>query len=110
MVVKLEYGDLEISLKTLKKLAYIATKQSYGPVNIASDSFFGKLFGEKEEERIKVEELDNGKVIVDLYLELEYGVKVSEVAKNIMENVTHILNTIGGCEDVEVNVHVTGIR
>ncbi|ABV34566.1 MULTISPECIES: Asp23/Gls24 family envelope stress response protein [Pseudothermotoga] len=110
MVIRLDYGELEISLKALKKLAYIATVQTYGPVNISSDSFFGKLFGEKEEERIKVEELDTGKVLVDLYIELEYGVKVSEVAKNIIENVTHVLKTIGGCEDIEVNVHVTGIR
>ncbi|AEH52028.1 Asp23/Gls24 family envelope stress response protein [Pseudothermotoga thermarum] len=110
MVIKMEHGDLEINLKVLKKLAYIATRESYGPVNIASESFFGKLFGEKEEERIKVEELDNGKIVVDLYLEVEYGVKVSEVAKNIIENVSHVLKTIGGCEDVEVNVHVIGIR
>ncbi len=79
-------------------------------MNIASESFFGKLFGEKEEERIKVEELDTGKVIVDLFIEIEYGVKVTEVAKNIIENVVHVLKNIGGCEDVEVNVHVTGIR
>ncbi|MEJ5229870.1 MAG: Asp23/Gls24 family envelope stress response protein [Pseudothermotoga sp.] len=110
MVVKLDYGELQVSLKALKKLAYIATAQSYGPVNISSDSFFGKLFGEKEEERIKVEELDTGKVVVDLYIEVEYGVKVTEVAKNIIENVTHVLKNIGNCEDVEVNVHVTGIR
>ncbi|WP_448536199.1 Asp23/Gls24 family envelope stress response protein [Pseudothermotoga sp.] len=110
MVVKLEYGDLEVSLKALKKLAYIATLQSYGPVNISSDSFFGKLFGEKEEERIKVEEHDNGKVVVDIYIEVEYGVKVTEVAKNIMENVSHVMHNVGGCEDVEVNVHVTGLR
>lgn len=110
MTCKLEYGDLEVSLKALKKLAYIATLQSYGPVNISSDSFFGKLFGEKEEERIKVEEHDNGKVIVDIYIEVEYGVKISEVAKNIMESVSHLMRNIGGCEDVEVNVHVTGVR
>ncbi|MGJ8455360.1 Asp23/Gls24 family envelope stress response protein [Pseudothermotoga sp. U03pept] len=110
MVVKLDYGEVQVSLKALKKLAYIATSQSYGPVNISSDSFFGKLFGEKEEERIKVEELDTGKVVVDLYIEVEYGVKVTEVAKNIIENVVHVLKNIGNCEDVEVNVHVTGIR
>jgi uncharacterized alkaline shock family protein YloU len=110
MVLKLEYGDLEVSLKALKKLAYIATLQSYGPVNISSDSFFGKLFGEKEEERIKVEEHDNGKVVVDIYIEVEYGVKITEVAKNIMENVSHVMRNVGGCEDVEFNVHVTGVR
>lgn len=106
----MEYGNLEISLKALKKLAYIATLQSYGPVNISSDSFFGKLFGEKEEERIKVEELDSGKIVVDIYIEVEYGVKVSEVAKNIIESVSHVMRNVGGCEDVEVNVHVTGVR
>jgi uncharacterized alkaline shock family protein YloU len=110
VVIKLEYGDLEISLKALKKLAYIATLQSYGPVKIDSESFFGKLFGEKEEERIKVEELENGKIVVDIYIEVEYGVKVTEVAKNIMESVSHVMRNIGGYEDVEVNVHVTGVR
>jgi uncharacterized alkaline shock family protein YloU len=32
------------------------------------------------------------------------------VAKNIMENVSHVMHNVGGCEDVEVNVHVTGVR
>jgi len=37
-------------------------------------------------------------------------VKISEVAKNIIGNVTHKLKNLGGCEDVEVNVHVTDIH
>ncbi|MCD6103414.1 MAG: Asp23/Gls24 family envelope stress response protein [Thermotogaceae bacterium] len=110
MILRLEHGELEITLHTLKRLAYAAILESYGPVNIATENIFTRWFGGKEEEKIKIEEDESGKITVDLYLELEYGVKISEVAKNIIGNVTHKLKNLGGCEDVEVNVHVTDIH
>ena len=105
----LEYGELELTMHAIRKLVYFAVMESYGPVNIESESFFGKFFG-KEEERIKVEEKEDGKVVVDLYLDIEYGVKVTEVGRNIIDNVTHKLRELGGINEVKVGVHVTGVK
>ena len=104
-----EYGEIELSPQAIRKLVYYAVLESYGPVNIESEGFLGKFFS-KEEERIKVEEREDGSVNVDVYLELEYGVKITEVSRNIIDNVKHTLKEIGGIEDVTVNVHVIGLR
>ena len=104
-----EYGEIEISVQAIRRLVYFAVLESYGPVNIESDTFLGKFFS-KEEEKIKVEEMEDGSVNVDVYLELEYGVKIPEVCKNIIDNVRHTLKEIGGVEEVNVNVHVIGLR
>ncbi len=104
-----EYGEITITGHAIKKLVYFAVMESYGPVNIESDSFFGRLFG-REEEKVKVEEKDNEEVIVDLFLDLEYGVKISEVARNIIDNVKHKLKELGGIDKVTVNVHITNLK
>ncbi len=105
----LDFGELELTMHAIRKLVYFAVMESYGPVNIEAESFFGKFFG-KEEERIKVEEKENGQVTVDLYLDIEYGVKLTEVARNIIDNVLHKLKELGGIEDVKVGVHITGVK
>ncbi len=104
-----EYGEIEISVQAIRRMVYFAVLESYGPVNIESENIFGRFFS-KEEERIKVEESEDGSVSVDVYLELEYGVKITEVAKNIIDNVIHTLKEMGGVEEVRVNVHVIGLR
>ena len=53
---------------------------------------------------------DNGQVVVDLYVVLEYGVRISEVARNIMSNVKFALESSLGVPVVHVNVNVQGIR
>jgi uncharacterized alkaline shock family protein YloU len=109
MKLQTEYGELDITIQALRRLVYLAVMETYGPVNISGESWITKWFG-KEEERIRTEEDDFGHIKVDIYLELEYGLKITEVARNIVENVTHKLKTLGGCENAEVNVHVIGIR
>ncbi len=105
----LDIGELEILPHAVKKLAYFAVMESYGPVNIESDSFLTRFFG-REEEKIKVEEIDENTVQVDLFLDIEFGVKITEVARNIIDNVSHKLRELGGIENVIVNVYVTGVK
>jgi uncharacterized alkaline shock family protein YloU len=45
-----------------------------------------------------------------VYIEVEYGVNIREVAKNIADNVAHKLKTLAGCEKLNITVHVVGIR
>ncbi len=104
-----EHGEIELSVQAIRRLVYFAVLESYGPVNIEAESFLGKFFS-KEEEKIKVEEVEDGSVGVDIYLELEYGVKIPEVCKNIIDNVRHTLKEMGGVEEVTVNVHIIGLR
>jgi uncharacterized alkaline shock family protein YloU len=50
------------------------------------------------------------RIVIDLYVVLEYGIRVSEVAHNIMENVNFRVERALGVPIHEVNVHVQGLR
>jgi len=63
-----------------------------------------------EEGKIKVEEDEYGHLKIDIFVEVEFGTKVTEVGKNIEENVIHKLHAFANCENPEVNVHIIGVR
>ncbi|AMW31931.1 Uncharacterized conserved protein YloU, alkaline shock protein (Asp23) family [Fervidobacterium changbaicum] len=104
-----EYGEVEITVNAIRKLVYLAVLETYGPISIGSDNWFSRWFS-SEEGKIKVEEDEYGHLKIDIFVEVEFGTKVTEVAKNIEENVVHKLSAFANCENPEVNVHVIGVR
>src|SRR5690606_9550757 len=57
---------------------------------------------------VKVE-IGEKEAAIDLYIIVEYGVRVPEVAWKIQENVKKTVETMTGLDVVEVNIHVQGI-
>jgi len=49
-------------------------------------------------------------VVVDVYVVVEYGARISAVAQNIMSTVRDTLRRMLGTSAVRVNVHVQGLR
>ncbi|MBE5761829.1 MAG: Asp23/Gls24 family envelope stress response protein [Clostridiales bacterium] len=58
---------------------------------------------------VKVE-VGSEQVAVDLYLVINYGVRIIEVSKNVQENVKKAIEDMTGLSVVEVNVHVLGVK
>jgi uncharacterized alkaline shock family protein YloU len=54
--------------------------------------------------------LDGDQIIIDLYVIIEYGTRISAVAHNIMSNVKFSVEKSLGVPVAEVNVHVRGLR
>ncbi|EUJ41846.1 Asp23/Gls24 family envelope stress response protein [Brochothrix campestris] len=48
--------------------------------------------------------------MVDVYVVVTYGVKISEVARNIQENIKYNLGKQLNIEANEINVYVQGVR
>lgn len=46
---------------------------------------------------------------IDLYIVVEYGVRIPEVASKVQENVKRAVESMTGLELVEVNIHVQGV-
>ena len=51
-----------------------------------------------------------GRIVIDLYVVMEYGTRISEVAQNVMESVTFAVERSLGMPVAEVNIHVQGLR
>jgi len=52
----------------------------------------------------------DGEIIVDLYVIVQYGTRISEVAHGVMHGVQYALEQALGVPVAEVNVHVQGLR
>ncbi|WP_448379080.1 Asp23/Gls24 family envelope stress response protein [Fervidobacterium sp.] len=109
MKFQTEYGEVEITVNAIRKLVYLSVLETYGPISIGSDNWFSRWFS-SEEGKIKVEEDEYGHLKIDIFVEVEFGTKVTEVGKNIEENVVHKLRAFANCENPEVNVHIIGVR
>lgn len=46
---------------------------------------------------------------VDLYIVVEYGVRIPNVAQRVQENVKRAVEAMTGLEVVEVNIHIQGV-
>ncbi|OGO04569.1 MAG: hypothetical protein A2Y73_01715 [Chloroflexi bacterium RBG_13_56_8] len=54
--------------------------------------------------------LVDDQIVIDLYVVIEYGTRISEVAQNVMECVKFNVEKALGMPVAEVNVHVQGLR
>ncbi|HAA63743.1 MAG TPA: Asp23/Gls24 family envelope stress response protein, partial [Thermoanaerobacter sp.] len=78
---------------------------SGGVVNGLSEMLGRKNLGKG----VKVE-VGEKEVSIDLYLIVDYGVRIPEVAWNVQENVKNAVENMTGLKVVEVNIHVQGVN
>ncbi|WMM26743.1 Asp23/Gls24 family envelope stress response protein [Tissierella sp. MB52-C2] len=108
-----EYGAISIDDNVIATLAGISAMESYGIVGMASknatDGLFELLKSDYLAKGIKVYTKDE-KLTIDLHVILEYGVRISVVAENIIERVKFNIESLTGLKIDKINVHVQGIR
>lgn len=106
-------GIIEVSPRAIASIAAQAVCRSYGVVGMAPanlrDSVVQVLRQEDQHRGIEVHIGKDG-IVVDLYVVLEYGTRISEVAQQVIATVSYALNKALGRPVAAVNVHVQGIR
>jgi uncharacterized alkaline shock family protein YloU len=58
---------------------------------------------------VKVE-VGEREAAIDLYIIVEYGCRIPEVAWNIQEKVKRSVETMTGLNVIEVNIHIQGVN
>jgi uncharacterized alkaline shock family protein YloU len=107
-------GKIEVSPLAVASLASEAVLGCYGVVGLAAagtlrDGLVEILQRDATHRGVEVR-LRDGAIVVDLYVVIEYGTRISEVAHNIMETVKFRLERALGKPIKEVNVHVQDLR
>jgi uncharacterized alkaline shock family protein YloU len=106
-------GRIEISPQAIATLAGEAVLRCYGVVGMANknliDGIADLLAPDRWGRGVDVHVRD-GKVSVDLYVIVQYGTRISEVAHGVMHGVQYALEQALGVPVAEVNVHVQGLR
>ncbi len=109
-----EYGQIMISDDVIARIAGMAAIESYGIVGMVSrsmvrDSFVELLGRDNVSRGVEINSEDEEGLVINLYAIFAYGVRVSEVAYNIMRKVKYILESIVGVRVKSVNIHVEGV-
>jgi uncharacterized alkaline shock family protein YloU len=106
-------GKIEVSPHAVATIAGHAVMSCYGVVGMASttlkDGLAEILQQENYSRGVEVHFAD-GQIIIDLYVVIEYGVRISEVAHNIMSSVKYAVERSLDLPVIQVNVHVQGLR
>lgn len=106
-------GKIEVSPRAIASIAAQAVLSCYGVVGMAAatlrDGIAEILQVGTYHRGIDVKLVDN-RIVVDLYVVIEYGTRISEVAQMVMENVKFSVEKSLGMPVAEVNVHVQGLR
>jgi uncharacterized alkaline shock family protein YloU len=105
-------GRIKVSPEAIAALVIEAVKESYGVVGMSSRSRLNELAGalhRSARRGVDISEGDSG-VIVDVYVVVEYGTRISEVAAGVMRRVHFTLTQTAGIPVQAVNVHVQGLR
>lgn len=106
-------GNIKISVDVVSTIAGIAATEIEG-VSCMYSSFvngFAQKLGAKKNlsKGVKVDmEADN--VSIDLYIVVDYGVKIPELAWSIQENVKTNVEAMTGMNVSKVNIHIEGIN
>ncbi|GKQ42571.1 hypothetical protein RD055328_04940 [Companilactobacillus sp. RD055328] len=114
VTINTKYGKIDISNEVIATIVGGAATDIYGVVGMASknqlrDGVNDILRRENYSKGIVVKQAE-GSIIVNVNIVVGYGVKISEVAKNVKDKVKFNLETMLGMDAQEVNVVVQGVK
>ncbi|SFP91218.1 Asp23/Gls24 family envelope stress response protein [Caldicoprobacter faecalis] len=107
-----EYGKVTFADEVVAIIAGLAATEVKGVAAMSGSVAGGiaeKLGRKNLTKGVKVE-VGEKEAAIDLYIIVDYGVRIPEVAWNIQENVKKAVETMTGLSVVEVNVHVQGVN
>ena len=106
-------GSIEIDTNVIATYAGSVAVECFGIVGMASVNMkdgLVKLLGRENLERgINVRVQDN-RISLDFHVIVAYGISISAVANNLMENVKYKLEAFTGMEVEKINIFVEGVR
>jgi uncharacterized alkaline shock family protein YloU len=106
-------GKIEISRGAIAALVHGAVMECYGVVGMAPSSLrrsIARRLGQDDPLRGIEIAVHEEHIEITLYVILEYGTRISEVANNVMATVKFAVERALGMEVAAVNVYVQGLH
>jgi uncharacterized alkaline shock family protein YloU len=106
-------GKIEVTPRAIASIASRAILRCYGVEGMESatlrDGIAEILQVENAHRGVEVAVVD-GQIVIDLYVVIEFGTRISEVAHNVMQSVKFSVERALAMPVAQVNVHVQGVR
>jgi len=109
-----DLGDINLSLDVVASITGNAATECYGVVGMASqkvmkDGFYALLKKDNYAKGIVVEDGETG-TIINVYIIVGYGVKISEIVYEVQKKVKYVLESTLDIDVEAVNVYVQSVR
>ncbi len=107
-----EGGHVKIADEVVGVIAGIAAGEVDGVAGMAGGIVgdISEMLGKKSPSRGVKVEVGEREATIDLYLIIDYGVRIPEVAQQVQENVKQAVESMTGLEIVQVNIHIQGVN
>lgn len=106
-----EESGVRISEEVVGAIAGIAAGEVEGVAGMSGGlaGSLTEMLGRKNPARGVRVEVGTREAAVDLFLNVEYGVRIPVVAQRVQEDVKRAIETMTGLRVVEVNIHIQGL-
>jgi len=107
-----ESGTVKISEEVVAIIAGIAAMEVPGVAGMSGGLAGGiaEMLGRKNLSKGVKVEVGEKEAAIDLYIIVEYGCRIPDVAWEIQEKVKKAVETMTGLHVVEVNIHIQGVN
>jgi uncharacterized alkaline shock family protein YloU len=107
-----DIGSVKIADEVVAIIAGLAATEVPGVAGMSGGLAGGiaEMLGRKNLTRGVKVEVGERQAAVDLFLIVDFGVKIPEVAWRVQENVKKAIESMTGLDVVEVNIHVQGVK
>lgn len=106
-------GAININTEVISTIAGVSAMECYGLVGMASksaaDGLVKLLKKDNMHRGVKVR-VDENSIIIDLYVIIQFGTKISAVADNIIDKVKYNVENQTGMNVKKVNINIEGVR
>ena len=111
--IQAQYGKVSIREEVIATNAGVAAMECYGLVGMAprniQDELTDLLRRDNFERGVDIQ-FNEDSITITLYIVVEYGVKISEVARIVQERVKYAVETMLGLNVESINVKVQSVR
>ncbi|MBN2898264.1 MAG: Asp23/Gls24 family envelope stress response protein [Clostridia bacterium] len=113
VILENEYGMVNINKDVVSTIAGASAVECYGLVGMVSksagDGIVSLLKRDNLNKGVNVEVEEDG-IIIDLYVIIQFGTKISVVAQNIIDKVKYNVENQTGLKVLKVNLNIEGVR
>lgn len=108
-----DYGEITVSRDVVETVAGLAAIDCYGLVGMVPQdiqSGITSILGiDSIRKGVSVHSTEDG-LVVDIHVIVGYGIKIKEVAYNVMQKVKYVLENNAGLPVATVNVNIKGVK
>ncbi|MDL2280863.1 Asp23/Gls24 family envelope stress response protein [Selenomonadales bacterium OttesenSCG-928-I06] len=106
-----EIGSIRISDEVVKVIAGLAATEVTGVAGMSAGLVGGiaEMLGKKNMAKGVKVEVGEKEAAIDLYIIVEYNVRIPDIALRVQENVKKAIEAMTGLNVVEVNIHIQGV-